>query len=309
MIFSKEDKKRIGRNISAIREAYGFTSAIDFAIALNPKGEWPISDSMIQKIEAGSYALREGNIRTIGALTGFSYSEIVFEDLTDLEKNSLQVNLETGLQELIEDEEFVEYSFSIFRSIYPFVTSDEAEQSEYFKRAYKICIEKIDKFDFEENDVVHVINGFYRAEKDEGYVNILSALGRLYSAYVTNFLVNENSVDKVLNNQDVSLIDFMVNLQKCKGYDEDDFLRRKNYYLERYNQLLTSYMRKVMNSIEYKDFAYYFLALRYYYGIMDNSITKISDEDMNIFGKSMMDSLVAMQNKYALEFSEKLQKV
>ena len=304
MIFSKEDKKRIGRNISAIREAYGFTSAIDFAIALNPKGEWPISDSMIQKIEAGSYELREGNIRTIGALTGFSYSEIVFEDLTDLEKNSLQVNLETGLLELIEDEDVKEYVFSRFRSIYPFVTSDEAKQSEEFEQAYKICIEKIDKFDFEENDVVHVINGFYRAEKDEGYVNILSALGRFYSAYVTNFLVNEKFVDEVLNNQDVSLIDLIANLQKYKGYDEDDFLRRKADYLEQYNQILTTYMRKVMNSIEYKDFAYYFLALRYYYGIMDNSITKISDEDMNIFGKSMMDSLVEMQNKYALEFSD-----
>lgn len=304
MIFSKEDKKRIGRNISAIREAYGFTSAIDFAIALNPKGEWRISDSMIQKIEAGSYELREGNIRTIGALTGFSYSEIVFEDLTDLKKNSLQFNLEMGLRELIEDEDFMEYGFSRFRSIYPFITSDEAEQSEDFKQAYKICIEKIDKFDFEENDVVHVINGFYRAEKDEGYVNILSALGRLYSAYVTNFLVNEKFVDKVLNNQDVSLIDLMANLQKYKGYDEDDFLKRKVYYLERYNKILITYMRKVMNSIEYKDFAYYFLALRYYYGIMDNRITKISDEDMNVFGKSMMDSLVEMQNKYALEFSD-----
>lgn len=303
MIFSKEDLKRIGKNIAAIREAYGFSNAIDFALAIN-NAVCPISDSMIQKIEAAAYPLREGHVRTLSAITGFPTEDIIFHDLTYLEKGSLKFKIPYDIVEILNGENFREYGMEISDIIFPFVTSEDAEKSKEFKEAYDICINKIGRFNFEENDVVHVINKSCAAQKEEGFVNILSALGRLYVGYVSNYFMYADYEDKI--SKELDLINFNIAMQRSIANANVDFLRRKEYFLNerKYNVILTTYMKKLAKSARYFDFVYYFLALRYYYGIMDNSITKMSEEEMNIFGKSMLDSLNAMENKYAVNFKK-----
>ena len=58
-------------------------------------------------------------------------------------------------------------------------------------------------------------------------------------------------------------------------------------------------MRKLVASTENSDYAYYFLCLRYWLGIMDEEITLIDENQMRVFGESMFDSLWKMGNKYA----------
>lgn len=73
----------------------------------------------------------------------------------------------------------------------------------------------------------------------------------------------------------------------------------KKSYLAKYNGFLTKYMRKLVESKEHSDYAYYFLCLRYWLGIMDERITMLDDNQMKVFGESMFDSLWKMGNKYA----------
>ena len=73
----------------------------------------------------------------------------------------------------------------------------------------------------------------------------------------------------------------------------------KRDYLEKYNGFLTTYMRKLVESKQNSDYAYYFLCLRYSLGIMDEKITLIDEHQMRMFGESLFDSLWKMGNKYA----------
>ena len=68
---------------------------------------------------------------------------------------------------------------------------------------------------------------------------------------------------------------------------------------KKYNGFLTTYMRKLVESTENSDYAYYFLCLRYLLGIMDEKITLIDEHQMRVFGESLFDSLWKMGNKYA----------
>ena len=190
------------------------------------------------------------------------------------------------------------------KTAFPIVTSEEALKSDEFKKAYDICTNKIYKAQFDENDVVEAINTFYRStiEKPiiEAYVNILSVIGCLYIHYVW-FAMDKKTWDRISSQEYENIIEFQKKIYNSKNNDTGEELssKVKRSFLDRYNQLLTNYMVKVNNSQEYKDYAYYFLAVRYFFGIMDNEITKISDSDMNTFGHNMLDCLKIMENKYA----------
>ena len=119
MIFTEEDIKRIAKNIKTIRLAYGYKTQLDFALALDPNARYPgLSHDMIKKYESGKYPITEQAVRLISSLTLCSFEDIVFENLNDLEPNSLVLNSDE-IEELNNDKDLLKEIGNDLSNIFP----------------------------------------------------------------------------------------------------------------------------------------------------------------------------------------------
>ena len=110
-------------------------------------------------------------------------------------------------------------------------------------------------------------------------------------------MASEKDIEALLKKKISSISGFFSAI--TTDIKQNDIYKRKRLFLEKYNEFLTKYMRKLVKSERNSDFAYYYLCIRYLSGIMDENITLIDEKQMRIFGESMFDSLCKMGNKYA----------
>lgn len=303
MTFTQEDIKRIASNIKAIRLAFGYKSQLDFALALDRNGHYPgLSYDMIKKYESGHYQITEQTVRLISSLTLFTFEQIAFEDLSDLEPDSLVVD-DIDLKMLDSDEEMLGDMAKVIDTIFPLFSSEKSMESKEFSAAYDICTKKLCVFKVKEEDVIEAINLFIQAGTSDSYANIMSLAGRLYVTYFWYGMKRE-VYEGIQSEKYDSFIDLRMKIAKLKGYDENAVFmaNAKRKYLDSLNDLLSVCMAKAAKVNKYKDYVYYYLAARYYFGIMDNDITKMSDDEMNSFGMNMMECLEIIGNKYAIAF-------
>lgn len=300
MVFTKEDIQRIAKNIKIIRLAYGYKTQLDFALALDPNARYPgLSHDMIKKYESGKYPITEQAVRLIASLTMFPFEEIVFGDLDELEPNSLVLDKDVIID--LENEELLKDTAEVLSKIFPLFTEEVSLRNEYFAAAMAICNTKLNIVNFKEEDMIEAVNSFAKYDYPESYLNIMSLLGRLYVTYVFHGMT-QKSLDDIKAKNYNDTIEYAKDLYKKMGYDEDFKNEIKRKYLDAYNSILTTCMVKAAKEEKYKDYVYYYLGVRYYYGIMDNAITKMSDVEMNSFGINMLDCLKIIGNKYAIEF-------
>lgn len=302
MIFTEEDIKRIAKNIKTIRLAYGYKTQLDFALALDPNAHYPgLSHDMIKKYESGKYPTTEQAARLIASLTMFPFEQIVFGDLDDLEPNSLVL----GKDEIInvDDNNLLEGIADDMSRIFPLFSETDSLENEYFASAMDICKTKLSVVKFKEEDMIEAINSFAKYDSPESYLNIMSLLGRLYVLYIYHGMPQKTfDVLKTKNYND--MFEYAKEMHRKMGYSEDFMKEVKRKYLDAYNGILTTCMVESAKEDKYKDYVYYYLGVRYYFGIMDNDITKMSDIEMNSFGINMLDCLKIIGNKYAIEFEK-----
>ena len=306
MEFTKKDLKRIGRNISYIREGLGYRSVLDFSLALNTSG---YAEDTLKKIESGNYlALKESTIRFIASLAFLTVEQVIRDDLSYIEPNSLidfdKSLLTKPVSELDEIADIAEF----YKTIFPLVSNIKFEENSNFLQAFKICNEKIYLLKADIGDIEQAIHLFALAASKDDYaicfVNILSLLGILFTVYLCGGMekdVLESFAKKEYTDALQTSLGFHkhINFEKNKKRIEEN----KKMFFEAYNGKLTSWMSLVKASNEYSDYAYYYLALRYYFGMLDKTITLLSDEEMNTFGTSMLDCLDKMGNQYATKFN------
>ncbi len=305
MIFTEEDIKRIAKNIKTIRLAYGYKTQLDFALALDPNARYPgLSHDMIKKYESGKYPITEQAVRLISSLTLCSFEDIVFEDLDDLEPDSLVLN-SYNIEELRNDKDLLEGLGNDLCNIFPLFKSKKSLNEPSFSKAYQISIKKLNTVDFKEEDLVEAVNTFALTNYTESYLNIMSLVGRLYVNYIYWGMKRE-TLDKIKIKKHDNYIEYAKDFYRYKGYEENSVFMAeiKRKFLEIYNGTLTVCMQEAAKEDKYKDYVYYYLGVRYYFGIMDNYITRMSDTEMNSFGINMIDCLEIIGNKYAIEFKK-----
>lgn len=307
MIFTKEDITRIKKNIKTIRLAYGCKTQLDFALALDPDARYPgLSYDMIKKYESDGYPITEEAVRLIASLTLFSFEDIVFENLDDyLEPDSLVFDNDE-IEEINKDKDLLKEIGHDLSVIFPLFTSDESLKDPLFARAYQISVTKLDKANFNEEDLLEAINTFGQTNYPETFLNYLSLVGRLYVNYIY-WGMKQETLKKINAKKHESVIDYAVDLHKHrKVYKEHALFMAevKRKFLNIYNLNLTKCMKEAAKEAKYKDYVYYYLGIRYYFGIMDNDITKMSDVEMNSFGINMLECLEIIGNKYAIEFKK-----
>lgn len=286
--------KQIGRNIKAIRNA-NKKSYLDFAEAIG------ISDSLLEKIENGTRHATDEIIQLISKNTGFSFSEIKYKDLSCLEKGELYFDEDLSVGDFTEISDLETHIVDIMKLQFPIVENEKSLEDNEFRAGIRIAHEKIESCAFSSKDCITAINHFIRASKnktcaDLSAINILSCFGYLYNATVLSS-VSEGEMQSLLKKKISSFSDYFGAVKT--SINQSKILNRKGGYLEKYNGYLTTYMRKLVESTENSDYAYYFLCLRYWLGIMDEGITLIDENQMKVFGESMFDSLWKMGNKYA----------
>ena len=303
MVFTKEDLERIGNNIACIRKAYGYKTQLDFALALDPNGHYPgLSHDMIKKYESGKYQIAEKVVRLIASLTFFSFEEIVHDDLSDLEPNSLTLDGDE-LKDVLYSEELLKDIGETINVMFPIFKPENVCNDTNFIKAVNICEEKLNYPTIQEIDVDAACELFEQSNCPEALVNILSIIGRLYFTYVYCG-IKESVLRQIQSEHFDRFIDYSKRLQNLRGYAENaEFMAQlKRKFLEKYNCGLSYYMAEAAKYNQFKDFVYYYLSIRYYIGLMDNDITKLSDSEMNSFAINMIECLDIIGNKYAKEF-------
>ena len=293
--------KQIGRNIKAIRNA-NKKNYLDFATAIN------ISDSLLEKIENGTRHATDVIIQRIANISGFSFSEIKYKDLSYLEKGDLYFKEYLSIGDFAKANELETFFIDIMKLQFPILEDKKSLEDNEFNAGIHIAHEKIQSWEFSSEECINAINHFIRAEKnpicsDLSAINILSCFGYLYIANILSS-IPENEVQAILKKNIASLSDYLGLFSTSKI--QSKIQKNKKDYLKNYNGFLTTYMRKLAASTENSDYAYYFLCLRYLSGIMDEDITLIDANQMRVFGESMFDSLWKMGNKYAKALHEYL---
>jgi len=290
----KYSDKQIGRNIKAIRNA-NKKNYLDFADAIG------ISDSLLEKIENGTRPATDQVIQCISKNTGFSFNDIKYKDLSYLEKGDLYFEDDLSIADFTKECELETFSIDAIKIQFPIVEDEKALEDTEFATGIRISRDKIQSGVFTSKECIAAINHFIRAAKkplcaDLSAINILSCFGYLYYATVI-LSVSEGKIQFLASQKITSFSDYFGAINA--SIDQSKMQNRKMGYLEKYNSYLTTYMRKLVESKENSDYAYYFLCLRYWLGIMDEQITLLDEHQMNLFGESMFDSLWKMGNKYA----------
>ena len=286
--------KQIGRNIKAIRNA-NKKSTLDFAADIC------ISESLLEKIENGTRHATDDIIQRISKNTGFSFNEIKHKDLSYLEKGELYFGDDLSLAEFLETNKFDTVFIDAMKIQFPIVEDEKALEDIEFNTGIQIVQKNIQSGVFSSKKFISAINCFIRAGKkqtcsDLSAINILSCFGYLYVATIISSVSEEKF--QFLSKEKINSYWDYLNIVNAT-VDQSKIQRSKSDYLEKYNGYLTTYMRKLVKSKENSDYAYYFLCLRYWLGIMDERITMIDENQMRVFGESMFDSLWKMGNKYA----------
>lgn len=256
---------------------------------------------MIKKYEGGSYPITEETVRFISSLTLIPFEDIVFGNLDDLEPGSLV--LEQGEVIDLEDKELLKDFANDIAKIFPLFLRDDALKNPFFDTALNICNEKLIIANFKEEDMVEAIDAFLKFDCPESYLNIMSLLGRLFVTYIYNGMP-QDAFDKIKAKRINNMFEYSKKMHERINYNKEFMEIVKRKFLDGYNGLLTTCMKRASEEDKYKDYVYYYLGVRYYFGIMDNEITKMSDTEMNLCGISMLDCLKKIENKYAIEFEK-----
>ena len=286
--------KQIGRNIKAIRNA-NKKNYLDFAEAIG------ISDSLLEKIENGKRHATDEIIQIISKNTGFPFNEIKYKDLSYLEKGELYFEDDLSIADFTEICELEALFIDALKIQFPIVEDKKALEDNDFSMGIRIAHKKIQSGVFASKECITAINHFINAGKNQicadlSAINILSCFGYLYIVTILS-AISENDAQSLMKKKITSFSDFYGGVQA--SINPNTMLNCKRRYLEKYNRYLTTYMRKLVASAENSDYAYYFLCFRYWLGIMDEEITMLDENQMRLFGESMLDSLWKMGNKYA----------
>ena len=288
----EEAKKKLGANIKALRLAWKETQDdLAYAIGLD-------ENTNISYYENGKRYPKPDIIFKIAKHYRITEYELMFSDFTDsiklpLSKKQSRENISQSLN-----------------SIFPIKDTEEALQNHSFKKAYEIhkklyaCM--INKTDFDENDIDVCIELYKQAfangilEAAANHLSLILFIG--YSLYLMtpelyesfeNLDVNITSLGDLVSYG--LLPNFTDNSQE--EYDELDIFRKE--FIKENNQTTLNYINKLKKSQNYAFLGDYYLALRYIFGLVNNSL---SAEMNNTIGYEMMRTFSAIGNKYARTF-------
>ena len=287
-------------NLKIIKEFYNLSNQ-DMA------GDLDISLSYFEKILAGKKEVPQDVLKKIVKRSGVPENDLLYKDLSeDFEKHGGAFEERTSFVEV--DATFKELLRGFFERNYPIIdTNLDNESFNMGVRLYKEMLE----FLFSEQPIIleddlsfeRIINCFISAYNngiEESAINALSSMGVYWETLGTQCYPEKFNVNMKVESMWDALKYALDEL------DEELLKAKRKDFLKKYNSTLTFFMKRLKQT-KYADYSYYYLALRYLSGMLDSDITKLSYEEEQKFGLSLMDSLSKMGNEYAVKFFEPLE--
>lgn len=287
------NNKKLSSNIKHLRNAYGETGQqlADFLHCTNSSiGNWESGN--------GDRSIPIEYLIKIASHYNVSLSELLNEDFSQLRKNDLSdiFNLEWT--------DYLEFNSYIYLKILHIFPRHPEQKSDLFDEAFSIHTEAMSPSGLEtETNFSEVLEKYNRAFLEDGLIEAVANQLSLYLFLWCSALASTSDV--YINIENSKSIDLKNSREVLlKAFDKNNIETRivRKSFLQRYNAKLTGLMEILSRSSEYSDYCYYYLALRYIYGMLDQDITKLEYYQENEVGRQIMHCLLVMKNKYAVEF-------
>ncbi len=295
-----EISKKLGKNIRALRRAYGDTQE-SLAQKINS------TKTGISEFESGknqSYT----NLEELSKYYSITSIALLYKDYSDTETS---------------DVDYIEYFFKtpkLYSRLLPIITSQEAMLNEDFAKAYRIhkrllsVLDNVNKSDLEninpisdnitkgDSDIVYdsiqeIIDGYQNAYCDsnaeaESAANFLGIFTVIASCWQSQLQIKKGTADfDFIKKNYPQLYSFLISVYQIlsvdSGTDEID---------SDLTDMLFTYLSSLRESSQYSELAYYYLALLYMLGISDNDLPIEYNQQI---GSELMRSLIRMKNPYA----------
>lgn len=287
------DYSKLGGNIRGLREAYGDTQ-LELALALGLN-----STGAIANYENGDRIPIRDVLVKIAQRYHVTVSELI---------NGNFANMRNVSARQLNDHS---YNKAMFDKLLPIVCTEEALQNTTFRQAYSIhnkIYQAIVKSAEIDPGLIDRCMGLYAAARDEGVIegaanNVwwIMFFGIITSLMTPQLLQNISRIEK----KDATVKDFLLLGflgEFGESSDEDsatEYEQSRRDYLDEYEVKLLVDIHRLKHSNKYADLADYYLALRYEFNLLSNSLTP----EMNkAVGDEMMITLSMMSNPYAEAF-------
>ena len=293
-IQKRNDSKRLGANIRAMRKAFGESQeALGVALsdALGPKTNF--EKNTISSYETGTRMPNKDTISAIARHYMVSVDELMFSDLTDI--GSICID-ETAFCNNIED-------------ILPLVTSDRAMQNEHFRKAYEIhkrFYDQLHRMNFGGIDVIEkCVNEYELAGEVDEQIEDVVAANTLALMYL--FMMVTKSMAVIMKDRPAALLQIASRNMKTRELLENpdpDLEKDTNEVLREMSdpeneEAIIKLQITLKRSTQWSELADYYLALQYVWNIVNNDLTS---ELNHRIGAEMLKTLLSVENPYAAYF-------
>ena len=275
------DDNQLGRNIQHLRIIYSET--------LDELGSIiHCAKSTVKGYENGS---RKPDLQTLQLLSAHynkPVDELLYTDLTGLEKISIDLNSPAHTTELLS-------------VILPLYCSEEAMKNSHFKSGYDLSQRLLEAFSNAEvlsgNVIVRIFESFVKAT--EGSETPEAVANLVWSVFVWWSQMFDTSkllllLNKLLSKK-LSIKDYM----SLKATEDVSITEKKTGFISDFDEIVTEALKALKSEQEWSDLADYYLALRYVVGMVD---TDLSAEMNSEVGMQMMLSFMTLGNSHAFTF-------
>lgn len=283
----------LANNIWTLRTAFGETQ-LDLALALGLN-----SSNTISNYESGSRKPNNEIIRKLSKRYNITEYELCNTDLSDYLEMKNLLHSDLGY--------FEKNSKETLLSIYPVFYNKESKKNEVFLGAYNRHCEIISKMSGDLNDVYkdelyfEIDDIYYNLFlENNDYISLANSIG-IQCLYEFNEIFEE----RFLLNKDIEMLpsnpkykDFY--LRNCLDDNNEDTKKMK------VDENIELDIELLMECPEFKDLSYYYIALRYIYGAVNDNLTF---EMSGLIGRTMMNAFANAGNKYALRYIKLANKV
>lgn len=297
--------QNIGKNIKALRKAFG-KSQSDLVNDLATAGEDNkrfdddyqfITKQAISQYENGTRIPERKYLNLIAKYFKITVDELLYSDFTNLKFN-------------IENSVDPEISKEYIDSFCPIISTEEALLNQDFKTAYELQKNIYDNMknktdDFNEQDVDKFKKLYKKAYKEahiiESIYNLLS--WDFLEDMITGIMTPSNM--EMFEDNNVSAKEYveMIFLNKPELEKEDYeknvvFQKEYNEYIKNKEIDFYTYISLLKKHNKYNDFADYYIALRYTFGLFSDNTYEIN----RLIGISLLNTYDFLGNKYVKKF-------
>lgn len=286
-----ESNDRVRKNIRALRKYYGETM-LDLSIALN------VSKSLISDWENGKKQISHNSINKIAKHYRIPSSIIINDDLSDID-NSFVVNHFLNLKNNKEYRKIINLS-----NIFPLFTSKEIKDNKKLSEALEMHkqLYSYESSQIVEVDIDVIINSYEESLSKNDYLSVLAnflsivfcfEMIQIYSLDYYESL-NKFFSDKTVK-QSKKEVNFIISNYFLNDIDKEDaeYTDSKN---KDFDEFIMESISKFKNNKSYTELGDYYMALRYYLNLADNSLN--SEENM-LIGIMILKDLNKLGNRFA----------